>query len=82
VACQLQLGRSRRHFVSWHGAQFRLEALEKVRPELAKHVVTLLVDPTNDRKALRALQQMGEDARDAIPVIGWHTKKGLVQRQR
>jgi hypothetical protein len=52
-------------------SQAAIEALEKVNPPIAVHVITLRVDPTPEKRAeaVAAIAEMGDDGRPAVPVI-------------
>jgi hypothetical protein len=56
--------------------QAALEALEKVRPDLYRHVLVLLVDadPYKNTQASGALQAMREDAQAAAPMLLAHLR--------
>ncbi len=52
--------------------QAAIEALEKVQPDLAKPVTTLLVDANNSYLAAQQIAEMGDSAAPAIPVVIWN----------
>jgi hypothetical protein len=54
-----------------------LEEIEKEKPAIGKHIVTLVVDSNlqNQQQALVAIATMGNQARDALPVLLRHLRK-------
>jgi hypothetical protein len=64
-------------------SQASLEALEKVRPDLYKPIVTLLNDKQESNKitAINELGILGVEARPAVPIIVHCLRKALAQGQ-
>jgi hypothetical protein len=56
--------------------QSALEALEKVRPDLAKSVTALLVDRQSSLGAALHIERLGVSASPAIPALIWNSKWG------
>jgi hypothetical protein len=56
-----------------------VEALEKVHPDLAKHVLTLFVDTEYQHRwdAIRAIGQMKESGKPAAPVLIAHARNAM-----
>lgn len=55
--------------------QAALEALEKVQPALAKPITTLVVRDVFAGNSANQIENMGEAASPAIPVLIWHAKQ-------